>query len=329
VVQLAPGSKISATAEFDAATALIAQNNWPRAIGVLEQFRRSHPDHELAADVTKKLALGYQQTGRSLDAAAEYERIAARREETPELRRNALAQAAELYWQASKSNQGGAAARATAVYTQYVAQYPQPFNEALEARQHLAELSQAAGDANARTRWLNEIITADRNAGAARTDRSKYLAAEATLVMVQPAVASFNAIKLSAPLAKSLKQKRAAMDDALAMYGRALDYGVADVTTAASYGMAELYRQLSIDVLASERPHNLDADALEQYNVLLEEQAFPLEEKSIALYQANVARASNGTYDEWVKKSYAVLAKLMPARYAKSELGEDYVGSLQ
>jgi hypothetical protein len=73
----------------------------------------------------------------------------------------------------------------------------------------------------------------------------------------------------------------------------------------------------------------LDAEALEQYDVLLEEQAYPFEEKAIELHQANTKRASEGIYDESVQKSFAVLAKLMPARYAKGEIGEDYVPTLR
>jgi hypothetical protein len=61
----------------------------------------------------------------------------------------------------------------------------------------------------------------------------------------------------------------------------------------------------------------------------LEERAFPYEEKAIQLHQANAKRASEGIYDESVKKSFEVLAKLMPARYAKGEIGEDYVPSLR
>lgn len=328
VVALAPSSKISANAEFDAATALITQNNWPRAIAVLEQFRRAHPGHELDADVGKKLAIGYQETGRNLDAAGEYERIAARANETVEIRRAALAQAAELYLQAANKGQAGAATKASAVYASYVAQYPQPFDAAIEARQHLAELAAANQDTTTRLRWLRELIAADKSAAAARTARSKYLAARATLVTVMPSVANFNATKLTSPLAKSLKLKRAAMEETLAIYSQALDYQVAEVTTEATFGIAELYRQMGADMLASERPKDLDADALEQYNVLLEEQAFPFEEKAISLHQSNVQRAGSGIYDEWVKQSYAVLAKLMPARYAKNEVSEDYVGSL-
>jgi Flp pilus assembly protein TadD len=84
--------------------------------------------------------------------------------------------------------------------------------------------------------------------------------------------------------------------------------------------MADLYRDLGKSLLESERPAGLTAEEREAYDVLLEEQAFPFEEKAIEIHQVNARRAADGAYDEWVKKSYAALAELKPARYARSEL---------
>jgi tetratricopeptide (TPR) repeat protein len=320
---LAPNAKVRANAEFDAAGILILNKQWDRAAQVLEGFRRNYPNHELAPEVTRNLAVAYLETGRSTQAAGEFERIAARTEETAEVRRTALWQAAELY---EKSASPTNAAR---LYASYVQQYPMPLNPAMDARQKLADMAKAQNDYKARAQWNEDIIRADAMAGAARTDRSKYLAARATLEGVEPQVAMFNAIKLIAPLDKSLKSKRTQMEKVLTAYGKALDYAVAEVTTAATFGMGELYRQLGADLMTSERPKGLDAEATEQYDVLLEEQAFPFEEKAIELHETNVQRTGDGVYDEWVQRSFDVLAKLKPARYAKAEKSEDYVPTLR
>jgi hypothetical protein len=210
-----------------------------------------------------------------------------------------------------------------------VKQYPSPLDPAMEARQKLADMARAQNDTRARSQWIEEIIKADKQAGVARTERSKYLAAKAMLETATPHVAIFNAVKLVAPLDRSLKTKRNAMEKVLNIYGQALDYSVAEVTTAATFGMAELYRNLGADLIASERPKNLDAESLEQYDILLEEQAFPFEEKAIELHEANVARAREGVYDEWVQQSFDALAKLVPARYARTEVSEDYVPTIR
>jgi len=135
----------------------------------------------------------------------------------------------------------------------------------------------------------------------------------------------FEVVKLTQPLADSLKLKRDLMEDVISAYTGAADYGVAEVTTAATFRLGEVYEQFSSDLMESDRPTNLEADALEQYEILLEEQAFPFEEKAIDLYKANADRAADGVYDEWVEESFGRLAGLMPARYAKEERGEDVV----
>lgn len=323
VAVLAPNAKVSANAEFDAAGILLKDKQWERASKVLEGFRRKYPDHALAPDVTRSLAVAYLETGRAGESAAEFERIAARTEETADVRREALWQAATLY------EKSGSQADSARVYASYAKQFPSPLDPAQNARQRLADMANAQNDVRTRSQWINEIIAADKAAGAARTDRSRYLAARGTLETAQPQVAMFNSIKLVIPLDKSLKAKRSAMEKVLATYGQALDYGVAEVTTAATYGMAELYRQLGADLMTSERPKGLDDDAREQYDVLLEEQAFPFEEKAIDLHETNASRTGAGVYDEWVQRSFDVLAKLKPARYAKAEISEEYVPTLR
>ena len=111
-------------------------------------------------------------------------------------------------------------------------------------------------------------------------------------------------------------------------YKKAAAYNVAEVTTASTYEIAELYRTLSKDVMNSERPKGLKGDELEEYNSLLEEQVIPFEDEAIKAHELNTARAKDGVYDEWVKKSFQVLAELKPARYGKTELTQDVVTCL-
>jgi len=118
------------------------------------------------------------------------------------------------------------------------------------------------------------------------------------------------------------------MEDVLKVYGDAAAYGVAEVTTAATFRLGEVYQQFSSDLMSSERPAGLDELALEQYDLLLEEQTFPFEEKAIELFQTNTARAADGVWDEWVQNSFTELARLMPARYAKTEISENVVTAI-
>jgi hypothetical protein len=175
---------------------------------------------------------------------------------------------------------------------------------------------------------LQDIVRVDATAGAQRTDRTRYLAAKASLQLADPVRQRFEVVKLKQPLAESMKLKRALMEDVLGAYTKLAEYGVAEVTTAATFRLGEAYETFSSDLQASERPGDLDAAALEQYELLLEEQMFPFEEKAIDLYKANTDRAPDGVYDDWVRKSFARLASLMPARYAKVERSEYVVTAL-
>ena len=319
----APTSAVRGNGDFDAGALLITAKQWDRAIVVLEDFRRSFPDSPLLPDVTRKLAVAYSESNHPGPAAQEFAQIAQAPNETPEVQREATLRAADLYERA------GDAAKSRAMWESFVRRFPQPLDPAMDARDKLRAIAQQAGDSAGRTHWLREIIAADRAAGAARTDRSRALAAKATLTLAEPAREEFVRIELVVPLKKSLAEKRRAMETALKDYAAAADYQVADVTTAATFESAELYRQLGKDLMSSERPKNLSKEELEQYDVLLEEQAFPFEEKAIKLHEVNTARAREGTYDEWVQKSYAALAQLNPGRYGKVEIDmqQDLQGS--
>jgi TolA-binding protein len=323
VAALAPTSKVRANADFDAAALLIKERQWDRAVVVLEGFRRNFPQSPLQADVTRDLAVAYTESNHPAQAAAEFEHIAVAPGESPDVQREATLQAADLY------DKAGDTARSRAMLEAFVKHFPQPLSPAMEARNRLSMIAVKAGDVGARDYWLKDIIAADRAAGAARTDRSRALAAKATLTLAIPAREEFMRIKLVAPLKKSLAEKRKAMEAALKAYESAADYQVADVTTAATFESAELYRQLGKDLMSSERPKKLSKDELEQYDVLLEEQAFPFEEKAIKLHEVNTARTKDGTYDEWVQKSFASLAQLNPGRYGKVEVGEQLVESIR
>jgi len=322
VGRVAPGTAAVEAAQYDAAAELIKMKDWPRSIEVLEAYRRDYPKSRQQADVTQKLAVAYMEAGRADAAAGEFERVAAAKDQPAAVRLEALGIAAAQY------EKSGNTAKTVALLEQTVADYPQPVAERIETRQQLADYAAKAGNTERVAYWQREIVKADANAGAARTDRTRYLAAKSSLALAAPARDNYRALKLTAPLNKSLAPKRKALDAALAGYKGAAAYNVAEVTTQASFEIAELYRQLAADLLASGRPKNFSADELEQYDLLLEEQATPLEEEAIKLHEANASRVRDGLYDEGVKASYGALAKLMPARYGKTEATPVYVSSL-
>lgn len=324
VGQAAPESDIRATADYDAGAAFIALKDWPRAIQVLEGFRNRYPQHPLQQDVGRKLAVAYTENGQKDKAALEFASIASkgsRAGDDPGLRQEAAWQAAELHAQAGQSRQ------AIAAYEKFLLQFPQAFERGIEARQRLIEMD--VGNTPKLRERQRALIDADRNAGTKRSERSRYLAAKASLSLADAERETFQRIALKAPLEQSLRAKKTQMEKALAGYARAADYNIAEVTTAATCHLGEIYLDLSRALLDSPRPRGLSAEEQTQYKLLLEEQAFPFEEKAIEIHETNIRRASNGVYDVWVQRSYDALARIAPARFGKTERGDDLVQALR
>jgi len=314
----APAPAIWTTAQYDAAAAMIELEDWSRAASVLEDFRRRKLGNpRLQHGVTEKLALVYMKTGKKAKAAGEMERLSTS---------NAVrAKRRELVWEAATLYQDtGAQADAIRLYKRYINEFPESFSESMEARHNLSVLYNRMGKTDEESLWLKEIIKADADAGSKRTDRSRQLAGEATLSLAQPLMQAYQRAKLGLPLKKSLKTKKALMEKAVAAYKKALEYRVADVSTAATYQLGNIYDQFAKAIQTSDRPRGLSNDELEQYNILLEDQSYSFQEKAIQLYEANIKHIGDGIYDDWTKRSLEALAALYPLRYAKTEQIEAY-----
>jgi tetratricopeptide (TPR) repeat protein len=314
-------AKIRAGAEYDAGAALMKLQDWTAAAEVLDDFRRSYPGHELNKEATKQIAFIRREAGQLPQAAAEYERVATE-SENPELRAEALLLAGDLYQQSHSTD------RAVDVYSRYVEQYPKPVEPAAETRFKIAEIHKGRNDQLRYREQLEAIVRLDADAAGERTDRTRNLAARASLVLSEPLYEHFAALKLVQPFEQSLQEKRQAMDTALGAFGNLVAYEVGEVTAAATFYMAEVYSNFSRSLVESERPAGLTAGDLQDYELALEEEAFPLEEKAITVHEKNLELMSGGVYNGWTEKSLARLAVLKPGRYAKFEISSGFLGSI-
>jgi cellulose synthase operon protein C len=306
-----PAGTARATAEIDAAAARVALGDWSGAAAALEDFRRRYPTHPLAADVPARLAAAYLELKAWDRAAVELDRVADGLTD-PAAARDARWQVAELHGKA-----GDRAAERRAL-ERYVARHAQPLAPAIEARHRLAELARDAGDRRMETAWTRALMEADAAGGEQRTARTMTLGALAALRFSEPTLQSYREVALKEPLQRQLKLKQMRLEQALAALQKVADYGVAEAVTAAAFHSAELYRDFGRAMLQSERPRGLKKAEREQYDVLLEEQAFPFEEKAIALHESNAKRLAELPQDPWIRRSVQALGQLVPARWAKA-----------
>lgn len=322
VGRMAATSKIRVAAEYEAAAALIQLKEWKTAAGVLAGFRDLFPGDALQPEVTKKIAYVYQQNGELALAAGEYERLE-REFQDEEVRRGALLLAADLHEQTGNKKQ------TLAVYRRFVGYFPQPVEVNLEMRNKIAEILKAEQDRNGYLEELAEMVAIDAKAGEARTPRTRYLAGKGALVLAEQSYERFAELRLVQPFEASLRKKKELMKGATQSFNKLVEYEVGEVTAAATFYLAEIYAHFSKALTESERPGGMDAQEMQEYELAIEEQAHPFEEKAIQIHEKNLELISIGIYNGWIDKSLEKLAKFMPARYDKPELPSEIIGSLE
>ncbi len=319
IALIVPNAAIIAQAEYDGATAHINDSNWPAAATVLERFITKNPQHKLVNGAKEKVAFVYSEMGDSTKAAQAYRELA-KIEKNPERKRAWVSQSADFY------QQSGDFKLSAKMLTQLMALMPIHNSEYFEIAFRIAKIDFESGNMSGYKSKLNLII----NDVGSDNDQAvlRQHAAMATLALAEEQYKAFAVIKLVHPIKTAMKHKKETMKLALNLYKRVSKYKISNTTTAATYYIGEIYLQFSQSLLSSEMPKELDGEELEMYTMMLEEQAFPFEEKSINLHQLNTKRVSSGIYDQWVKKSYKSLEKLQPARFYKHETTEAIITSL-
>ena len=322
VHQLVPKSELAPTAVYDAIALYMGNSAWNQAINYLQLFKEAFPRHPYQKEVGKKLSVAYLNADRSLEAAKEFEKLSSvvtNREE----KMAALWQAAELY---HKKDELNSALRA---YKEYARAYPRPYAPNMEAMHTVADIYQKTGDKPKRIFWLNKIRQADTKAPKSnKTERTQFIAATASFALATMRLDDFERIQLKHPLAKNLQRKKKAMQETVKFFGQSTVYGHEDYVTQSTHEIGRIYKEFAQSLLDSERPRDLNEEELEQYDILLEDQAFPFEDKAIEFYETNISRIAGGTYDDWIQKSLNELAVVFPTRYGRDGKVEPFIEQL-
>ena len=322
ISSIAPSSSISATGFYDAIALSMKHKLWNISIQNIKNFQQLYPNNKYRRDITRKLSVAYLNSNQGIKAAREFEKISGF-ENNKEIKIAALWQAAELY---EAKNDLQAAIRS---YEKYTVKYKKPFPQYMESMNKLTELYSKTYNKKKITYWHKAIIKADKKTiSKYKTDRTRYITSSASLNLAKNEHIKFNRQKLIIPLKLTLRKKKYAMQKAVKYYGQASKYGIAETATESTHAIADIYKTFSKDLLASQKPKGLNADELEQYIILLEDKAFPFEDKAIEFYEANMSHIKDGVYDKWVKQSHVQLRKLFPTRYKRTAKLDRYINEL-
>lgn len=301
-----PNGEIAIRARFDAANTLLKASEWQSAVNELQWFRRNYPRHALARDIGEKLVYAYTQSGQPGRAADELLELAAAKSDSwPDQLR-----AAALYHEA-----GDIEERDT-LYRQYLDTAPVPSNAGEHVRLQTMRyrlMASASDPDQIRAAMVKAELASDWH-----SSQTLGWSAASAIALGGRATDVFADIPLVHPLSQSLDRKQAALERALARFGEAEQLGGESVRSELLYRRAELYRKLAQDLMASAIPAELNEMEAMQYQMLLEEEAYPFEEKALELHARNHQRIAQDGYDDWIGKSLDTLARLHPGRYQRS-----------
>jgi len=301
-----PGSDIAIKGRYDAANTLLKAGRWQAAANELTRFRRDYPQHELTATVSEKLIFAYQSSDQPVRAADEI--MNPQHAGSPSWEQQL--RAAELYHRAQAHE------RRNHIYVAWL--------DRTDASQPPADSESHIRNQTLRQRLILDNVEPRRHrtelvdselASAWHSDDTLAWAGRAALVLGEDEAERFAAVSLQVPLAESLARKQAALASARERLTQAETLAGDSLRSEILFRRGELYRVMARDLMASEAPADLSELEAAQYRMLLEEEAYPFEEKAIDLHARNHQRLAEGRFDEWIEQSLQVLAELFPGRY--------------
>lgn len=296
-------------ARFDAAVVAQEHDNHVRAMELYEFVLTLVAPSEILQATKEQLADIYQRTLRHMAEGQITEQLARQVSDDAKARQWLLRSAAA--YRAGKDK-----AKALALYHQVISRYETGELPQFEARYRLAELYGEYKDSAQRKAQLRAILAARQKVG--ESAQARYYVGQALILQADEEAEGFRSVRLKAPLESAVREKKQKMQAAMQAYNEAANLGVAEVVTEATYKSASLLREFARALIDSERPAKLSAEELEVYQVMLEEQAFPLEERAMGLYELNLKRTAQGGGDVWTERSYQALSEMAPSRYPRN-----------
>ena len=321
VVDKVPNASIVPQALYDASSQFLQIQHWPEAIATLSVFQERFPKHALYNEASNKLVFAYLENKEPISAAEKLVDIA-NRVADPSVASNALYRSAELYLENDFEM------LAIPLLERFIKHYPDQFELAIEAHNTQITYYAAQNQSDKKYAWQRKLVEYEKSSIKQRTARSASLAANAAFELTYRDIEAFESVALSLPLKKSLEKKTKALKQVVGKLEALAEYQDSVIMSAATHQIGSIYRTLARDILKSERPAGLNEMELEQYNILLEEQAYPFEEQAMDIYRINIQKVAEGHYDKWIEQTYDVLAEMNPTEFKRNLKVTPYVETM-
>ena len=311
-----PRGTVGKSARQDAIALLLADEQWNEAIPLLESYVKDYPQQANPEGKVIQLAMSLERVGQWQTSAQYWEAILFSPPpvfEQPE---------SELVWHiAQLYDKAGVPEKAIQHYRHYANSYPEPLLRLMQAQDRLIDLYTQKGDRASQAFWVARVIESFKTRKVEVGQESMTVVRRALRWDLSDKQRMYEAIRLSSPLKLALLKKKNALKALVEVALLLAQTGDIEAANESLYLTGEVYRKLALDLLESPAPQGLNELELSQYALLLEELAFPFEEKAIALHEQNMQHLASGTLNSWTLKSLNALKGLLPVRYDKTELG--------
>ena len=128
-------------------------------------------------------------------------------------------------------------------------------------------------------------------------------------------------LRITSPFEKTLKKKEAFMVELLGEYKAIIKGASTELLAKGFYSIGVLFEDFRTALIESERPKGLSTTELEEYDFLIEERAYPLEEEAVEAFKASLKaslKASGKGTNLFTTKAIEKLSLLRPALYDRS-----------
>ncbi len=325
VYDTSPNTDIAPIALYDAGVLYLQNKEQDNAINSFQLLFLRYPSSRFTPLAVSEWGEILESRGTYISAAQIYENASSILEERS-IRENLLYKAILLYEKSGNVD---------TMYNNYFRNFER-FQTEFPESPRLTELTfkaaanrEALKDYTTAKNLYEKTVSLHKRLGASATLETTISAAKAQLILGDYKKKYYEYVKIVSPVEENLKKKEGLLKEALADYTAAAKYRLSDITTEATFKMGEMFEHHKDAIMTSERPSELTAEQMEEYNYLLEEQAYPFEEKAINIYEGNVKKTvEDGIFNIWVKRSYEHLSSLVPAKYKREEEGKPYTWNL-
>ena len=289
---------------------------------LFEQLLQRYPKHQNIDDARLKLTQLYKRN-KEWSKAAALLADASKQIQDPQLRQTADYEIAELYLKSGEGQKAEASLKA------YLDKYQQPYGEVAKAQQDLIEIYERSKRFGPALRLMETYVSTNLSSSEA-TPSSRKAAQTYAERLAENDRQVYQSKRITSDLQASFKRKQAAMKRAVQSYNRLLQFNNPESASVAQAGIGDLYAELATALMESPAPPGLNELEKEEYLLILEEQALPLEDRALEAHQKNISALHlRRQWNEGIEQSIKSMAKLMPARFDKSEQIEGSISHVQ